>query len=532
MRVLRLAAPALVLATLVLAPFLDKAFTIDDTVFLAEARHAVQDPLHPTAFDYPWFSRPQRVSRIVPTGPVMAWLLVPAILSDRREVVAHVTQLLLLWLAILATVALALLQGLPPTTAAAAGLLLASTPAVLGIAGTAMPDIAAVALGTAGVACFVQWYQERRIHQAVLAALILGMAPLARTHLLPLVALALPLAVGNVISPAAWRRVDLKALAPLALAVAVTFLVTLVTRDPLGGSHSISGAAAMFSRVEHVGPNSVAFLVHWVLVLPFALPWFALRWRQVLRLWPVLVGGALLASVTFWATDAAPIAYVVAPAAALGLAALWDLVLDAVRRRDGLQLALGSWLVMALPAVVYIHFPSKYLIVSAPAAALLVAREARKSERLGRSVLAGAVFLGVVLSVAVLRADAAFAGAGRTAARALIAPLVRSGHTVWYVGHWGFQWYAEEAGGRIFPVDPPLPPPGDLVVASERSAPHVFVEGKDWLRHVGRAEFREPGGRSMDMSMGVGFFSSGWGYLPWGWGSDMFERFDVFVEEP
>jgi hypothetical protein len=133
---------------------------------------------------------------------------------------------------------------------------------------------------------------------------------------------------------------------------------------------------------------------------------------------------------------------------------------------------------------------------------------------------------------AVLRADAAFAETGRTAARALIAPQVKAGRTVWFVGHWGFQWYAEGAGGRFFPIKPPLPQPGDIVVASEMSEPHVVVEGQDWLRHVGRVVFHEPGGRSMDKSLGVGFFSNRWGYLPWGRGHGMFERFDVFVVEP
>jgi hypothetical protein len=33
-----------------LIPFLNKAFTIDDTMFLLQAKHLLSDPLHPTAF--------------------------------------------------------------------------------------------------------------------------------------------------------------------------------------------------------------------------------------------------------------------------------------------------------------------------------------------------------------------------------------------------------------------------------------------------------------------------------------------------
>ena len=68
--------------------------------------------------------------------------------------------------------------------------------------------------------------------------------------------------------------------------------------------------------------------------------------------------------------------------------------------------------------------------------------------------------LGVVLGVALLRADAALAGAGRRAGPTLIAPRVAAGERVWFVGHWGFQWYAERAGARIVTTTPPYPAPG------------------------------------------------------------------------
>ena len=72
--IFRASLPAFLLAAIILIPFLDKAFTIDDTVFLLEAQHALTDPLHPTAFELTWERTSERVSRLVPTGPVMAWL--------------------------------------------------------------------------------------------------------------------------------------------------------------------------------------------------------------------------------------------------------------------------------------------------------------------------------------------------------------------------------------------------------------------------------------------------------------------------
>ncbi|HJV37138.1 hypothetical protein, partial [Geomonas sp.] len=105
--VLYTAFPALLLAAILLFPFLGKAFTIDDPLFLCQARHALVDPLHPTAFMMAWADTSERVSQLVPSGPVMAWLLIPAIMAGGAEWVAHATQLVMLWIAILATVSLA-----------------------------------------------------------------------------------------------------------------------------------------------------------------------------------------------------------------------------------------------------------------------------------------------------------------------------------------------------------------------------------------------------------------------------------------
>jgi hypothetical protein len=128
---LRCAAPALVLAAAVLLPFLGKAFTIDDTMFLRQAEHLLSDPLHPTAFEMVWSSAaaPVRNSAIMPSGPAMAYLLVPCVRLGGTEWVAHLTQLLLFGLAILATAGLALRLGLDRAGARAASLLLAATPA-------------------------------------------------------------------------------------------------------------------------------------------------------------------------------------------------------------------------------------------------------------------------------------------------------------------------------------------------------------------------------------------------------------------
>jgi hypothetical protein len=61
--ILKLALPGVLLGILLLAPFLNKAFTIDDPTFLLEARQILQTPLQPWSpaefeSDVPAIARP------------------------------------------------------------------------------------------------------------------------------------------------------------------------------------------------------------------------------------------------------------------------------------------------------------------------------------------------------------------------------------------------------------------------------------------------------------------------------------------
>ncbi|MFA6092730.1 MAG: hypothetical protein WCU88_11825 [Elusimicrobiota bacterium] len=524
----RAMAPGIILAVLLLAPFCNKAFTIDDTLFLRQAQHLLRDPLHPTAFEMAWTQSddPQRMSKIMPSGPVTAYLLVPTAAAGGSEPIAHLTQLALLILAISATVSLGLRMGLAPRDAAAAGLLLAATPAALAMAGTNMPDVPAMAFGVLALERLYAWKQQGRRHQAAAAAAALALATLSRSHLFLLAGIGALALVEEPWDHARWRSLPPKAWAPLAAAPLMIAAIAAITRDPASEAAALVVSAKSLVFRQVLGCNLVAFFTHWVLVLPLALPMFCLRAKRIVRS-PVLYGGTFLAySAIMLAPNRgeSPQGFI-APIAGLGAAVLWDILHDAWTRGDGPQFVLGSWLLAALPVCAYLHMPSKYLLASAPAAAILVARAlAASTAALRRAVLGLTLVLGAGLGVLILRADAAFADLGRRAAAEMIAPRIREGRNVWFAGHWGFQWYAEKAGARCLTALPPHPLRGDLVVSTEHSfgrTIELFSNRKELSDLVDLT----PGGRIMDQSLGAGFYSNAWGCLPWAWGSTEIDRF-------
>jgi hypothetical protein len=523
---LRAAVPAIVLVVATLVPFLGKAFTIDDPMFLFQARHLLLDPLHPTAFDVVWSTTPERMSAIMASGPGMAYLLVPCVALGGAEWVAHLAQLAFFVLALIATASLAQRLGGGEGDGRIAALLLAATPAATAMAGTAMPDIPAMALGVCGVERAVAWSRDRRWPQALAATLALSAAALCRSHLIALVGIALLAMAGDVFDRSAWTRIGWRAWVPLAACPLVVAAALLITRDPAAPSTAVAGAAGTFFDPSAWPRNLVAFTSHWVLVLPLGLPWLLLHPRRVLTSPVVYVATAA----AWFFLRATPIVgpALVAPIAGMGAAILWDIARDAVRRKDGVLATLSAWLLVPAAVLPYLHLPSKYLLAAAPAGAIVVARALGHAPRVrALAILGTTLSAGVALSLMILGADAHFAGMGRRAAVELVAPQVAAGKTVWFNGHWGFQWYAERAGAKALTRTPPHPNWGDLVVSSLH-AENELMGAMPRRRRIGLLDDTQGGGRLMDRAVGAGFFSNGVGYLPWAWGTTPVDRYELW----
>jgi hypothetical protein len=212
-----------------------------------------------------------------------------------------------------------------------------------------------------------------------------------------------------------------------------------------------------------------------------------------------------------------------APITALGTAVLCDVVVDAVKRRDVVDLGLAGWLFIMVPMSVYTHLPPKYFVPSAPAMAILLVRSCERLGRRPRGAFGAIAAIGFVLGVLVIRADAELADVGRQGGEVVASYLAR-GERVWFDGAWAFHWYAEQAGARPVTTDAPRPGPGDVVV--------VGLEGwviKTWPNKqlLERRTFERPGGRILQKP--AGFFSNvAWGPLPWVWSKRPHDPIEVW----
>ena len=120
----------------------------------------------------------------------MGYVLVPTVLGGAHEWMAHLTQLVLVWIAVVAMTSLVFRFGWDRAHAIAGALLLVAIAPFLPMASTAMPDILATALALVAMERLAAWKAEQKWGQGVAAAIALGLAGFARPHLVLLLPLA------------------------------------------------------------------------------------------------------------------------------------------------------------------------------------------------------------------------------------------------------------------------------------------------------------------------------------------------------
>jgi hypothetical protein len=515
----------MLLATLLLLPFLNTPFTIDDPLYLREAQQVLEDPLHPQAFNVVWsLDQDLRASQILPGGIWAPYLLVPTALSGCKEWVGHLTELVLLLCTLFVTALTALRLGLDQRQARLVALLTASCPAVLGMAGTVMPDIAAMLLVVLGMERIIVWRDRRKWHQAMAATCWLTLAVLTRTHTAVILAVAAVMLLDGITPQqikASFTHFPARFL-PVVLTPVLFVVISTLTADPDTGQSIFVPMLRTVGSLHLFAQNGFAYLADWLLVIPLTLPWLAIRFRHysMTVLLVSLIGASALSYRLGW----------VAFAAVATCVAMADIFWDALSRRDRVQLALWTWLLLAIPVIVYVHLPSKYLLPSVPAAAILVVRIIPEARRTARWLMPGVVTAGALLGLLILIGIRDLAETQHRAVAELIEPQAKLGR-VWFAGHWGFQWYAEKAGASPVTSHAPLPQLGDTIVVSEIDFP-IFAQ--TWTRRRVERHFcyaSSKFGRVMDFEARAGFFSSPFGYLPWVWGSGEPSCFEVWKVE-
>ncbi len=515
----RLSAPAMVLAAFLLLPFLNKPFTIDDPLFLREARHALADPRHPADFEQVWNAGERyKLSQYLLGGTLPAYVLAPVAALGNREWLAHLYQFLILCGLLGAAVAVARRLGCDARQAGAVGMLVAANPVTLAMASTTMPDVMALAFGLAAMERLLAYRDAGRVSAGVAAGVLFGAAVLCRASTAPMLA-----AGALLVMPSDWRRAASRWW-PLALAVLLVVASDLLTR---GADSALRSPVQLLTQWRNVPRNLASFLGFQAMTGPL------LAYALLSRGWKfaAAVAGVAALGIGLAVGVHSPNLAQYAVPAALGLcfvaACAWLL------RGVPYALPLTVWLCSGLVALPYVQMAAKYLLPGVPAAALLIVLHAGKLRQPRWPLtLALLVASGWLCGAAIVVGDATLAGSQRAAVERMISPRLRRGLKVWAGGQWAFLSYAEDAGARALANTPPLPEPGDYLVISRLDYYGMLRRLPLRLELLNTEKDERCGVFVLNRGLHAGFYSNHFGYLPFALGCGEVNAYDLYRVMP
>jgi tetratricopeptide (TPR) repeat protein len=207
---------------------------------------------------------------------------------------------------------------------------------------------------------------------------------------------------------------------------------------------------------------------------------------------------------------------------------------DLWRHRSASSLFLCLWVVGIFVFAAGLNWTlnGRSLLPMAPAVGILLAR--RIDERSTPATVARQRWMfwpvvpAIALSLWLVKNDYELAAVGRAAAAESCARYLKPGNTLWFEGHWGFQYYMEAKGAKPLERDFALPNKGDIVVVPSEAV-NVFDIPTNLVRLLETLEY-QPNLRcsTMSLSAGAGFYSATAGPFPFSLGRIDPERYYVF----
>ncbi len=445
------------LAVMLVLPILTKPIHIDDPVVLAVAENVLHDPTDPLAGRLDWLGEEMQTWRVTTNPPLLSYWLAPVLAwFGPSEIALHLG--MLPFLIMLAGSQLWLAQRFCGRWMPA--LFVLASPAIV-VSINLMRDVPAAALASAGLALVVFGSDRQRAGAVLAGALLLGGATVTKYSAAVLLPVALLYVLQNRGQDA---RATLAAGLPLLLWCVWSWWLYGIAHPLflMSGEH----ANRTFGPLDK-SLGALAILGSCLLLAPALLA----------RARPSRVGWAALGVGTAAAVVAAgayrgELSWQYSLWIASGTVLLW-LAAGAVDIRDGDDRFLLLWLAAPLLFSVFlVPFQAvRHLIVVFTPLCLLAfkrldGRRAGLTEKRWQAIaLRGLLTLQVVLAGAVAYSDHAYAACYRDAARSFSAELDGK---VWFVGHWGWKHYAEQAGFEQLHRNGPAPAPGDLLIRPRR----------------------------------------------------------------
>jgi 4-amino-4-deoxy-L-arabinose transferase-like glycosyltransferase/tetratricopeptide (TPR) repeat protein len=532
----------LVLTLACLVPFAHKAVHIDDTLFLRAAEHIQKHPADFYGFSMNWFGSSMPMVRVFENPPLTCYYIaLVASAVGWSETALHLAFLLPAVAAAWGTFSLARHHCNRPIVA---GLVAVLTPVFLVSATTLMCDVTLVALWVWCLAVLEKGLQNNRWSAFLGSGLLGGMAVLTKFPGLALVPLITAYGLAKQRRPGKWL---IAPLLPLLFAVGYDAITRHLYGQGLlfaaAAYASETGAASWLNRLARAVPG-LSFMGGCFLPALFYAPFLWSRQTILKGLCFIAPCALLLAFMgkldpPLWNTDGT-LNWSLCVQATLfiggGIVLAVLACADFWTRRDAVSLLLLLWVlgIFVFATAVNWIMNGRSLLVMAPALGILVARRLDQHQPGPTSWILWPVIPAAALSLFLVKADYDLAESARAAAKEICARYSRPGTTLWFEGHWGFQYYMEQLGARALDLNSLVLTPGQFVVLpSNENNTSIYDLSSSLLRFTEvRTYAPNPHCTTMSPSVGAGFYAALQGPLPFAVGEVEPEHYYVFEFAP
>jgi 4-amino-4-deoxy-L-arabinose transferase-like glycosyltransferase len=516
------------LAIALLGPFLAKPFHIDDPLFFWLARQVRAHPGDPFGFFVNWYGEPWPMWTVTENPPAAGYFYALAgSVFGWNEVGLHLGGLLA---AVAAVLGIHRLAGrLCPRPLLAACVVL-FTPIFLVSATTIMCDVLMLAFWVWAVVFWLEGIEEDRLGKLMFAGALMALALLTKYFGVALVPL---LAVHGLIQKRRLGTWAAGLLPPLAALGAYQWATLALYHHPLfsaaaGYASTVQGelgfsklsaglialaftgggaASAFFLAPALWRPRTLAGILGGTVVLGGLLVACGPFWQQFPALTTTAARSAVGQQMLFWAVGGVLVMALVA-------ADLWQ------HPRDAQSWLLALWVAGTFGFAAFLNWTvnGRSLLPLLPAVGILLARRHAAGGDKYPAMVALGLAASALLALLVAQADFQLAATARQSAQAAAASCRQSRGTVWFEGHWGFQYYMEQLGAQPVDLKHPRQAPGDMLVIPQHNT-DVFSPAREVVSHREVLSLPNPSWlATWTAGDGAGFYSSVVGPLPFGFG--------------
>jgi len=539
-RTARLALAGLTLICLL--PFIGKPFNIDDPLFIWVAQQVVHHPLDPYGFQVNWSDTATPMSEITKNPPLAGYyaaLFGPW--THWSEIALHLAFLLPALIVILTTYELARDMTTRPVLAA---VLTLAAPAFLVSSTSVMCDVPMLALW---MLCLLVWRKglasENNLY-LLAGAILIALSALTKYFgacLIPLLLVDLLLRRKRIL---AW--VPFLMLPILLLVGYQVWTKNLYGQGLLWDATQYARRAWVLASPSRLG----SFFVGLSFTGGCALPLLALAAIVFRKRWIAVAFGlaiapaALLAWNVLGKFSAQPhkISLFVTLAAFIagGVLTIFLAVSDLRKARTADSVLLAAWVLGTICFAALLNWTvnARSVLPLIPAAAILITRalDRMKKDHMEQPpstwALTALAFASLAVSLWLTASDAALAYSARQAAREIAGRHTAAQGRLFFMGHWGFQYYMQQLGAEPVDMRQSNVTRGDTIVqpknnVNTRPLAPQFVASSELLEM--NVNY---GVTVLNINANAGFYASVAGPLPFSFGPTPLERYTIYHLKP